>query len=183
MNFDQLRLNGMEIDWSKGVRMEDVLDYCAHMMCWTRLCKVEDAGDGFNTAAYYEQHVMVLDGLQECFAAESLVGFKGQTTFDLLALPLDTDPQSPEYKSASELVWRLLTRSSIQKVYRSGGMLKDQPLGILWDQPEHATQDCAPGTFGELLRYGALHFRQTRDAPLLREAEPLQKLGKRLLEA
>ena len=36
-------------------------------------------------------------------------------------------------------------------------------LGVLLDLPENEGKDVAPGTFFELLRYGAVNFEQTRE--------------------
>lgn len=62
----------------------------------------------------------------------------------------------------------------MQKVVHGESLTRDVSLGTLLDQPEHEGKDCAPGTFGELLRYRAVHFEQTRSEITLVEANPVE---------
>jgi hypothetical protein len=50
----------------------------------------------------------------------------------------------------------------MREIYRGHGFPKDPTLGDLLDQPESHDGDTRPGTFGELLRYGIVYFKQTR---------------------
>ncbi|KAK4236324.1 hypothetical protein C8A03DRAFT_17022, partial [Achaetomium macrosporum] len=149
-------------NWNFKVDARMVFEYIAQVVCWTRLTHLDDAGDGFSCADYWENNVLVFRAVDENWGAESLVGFEGPKLRDLLALRLDSDPSAPEYAEASKLVWRLLTRSSMQKVAHGKGLTNDVMLGILWDMPENETADCAPGTFAWLLRQGPVHLCQTR---------------------
>jgi hypothetical protein len=55
-------------------------------------------------------------------------------------------------------------------------------VGSLWDENEGT--DCLPGTFGELLRYGGVRFRQTREEVVTTEPKrPKVTMRKGLLEA
>ncbi|KAL7949482.1 hypothetical protein V8C42DRAFT_311026 [Trichoderma barbatum] len=86
------------------------------------------------------------------------VGFDGtgQKMFDLLSLKRDIDPESEEYKKAYELVWRLLSKSSMQKITPAKNMTHYVHLRTLWD--EDPGKDCEEGTFAELLRHGTVRF-------------------------
>lgn len=88
-------------------------------------------------------------------------GSHEQKIFDLLATRFD-DPDAARVKAARELVWTLLSEASMQKAYHGKKMLTTPALGQLWDQSDHGDADCAEGTFASLLRYGSVHFEQTR---------------------
>ena len=144
---------------------------------------LEDTGDGFSGAEYWQNHVLLWDVLPENWAGELTLGFPGcgQKMLDLLSLPLDTDPDSDEYKEAYNLVWRLLTKSTMQKVTHGKHLTVSPHLGVLWD--ENPGKDCEPGTFGELLRYGSAHFKQTRkEIEYVRAPKPPATMKKGVLE-
>ena len=124
---------------------------------------LEDPDDGFSGVEYWQNKVLLWDVIPENWAGELTVGFanSGQKMFDALALSRDTDPTSSQYKGAYDLVWRLLTGSSMQKITHGKKLTSSLHLGVLWD--ERPGKDSEPGTFGELLRHGTVHFKQTRD--------------------
>jgi hypothetical protein len=169
----------VDFQWKWKVDSKTVFEYVGQVMCWRRLTYLEDVGDGFSGADYWEKNILTFEAIDENCGAETVVGFAGKKLFDLLALPLDTDPSSPEYAEASKLVWWLLTRSSMQKVVHGKGLTEDLMLGILWDLPENESADCAPGTFAWLLRQGSLHFRQTRQSIKVIPAEPAPERWKK----
>lgn len=114
--------------------------------------------------------------------AEETIGFNGQKMFDLFSVRLDADPNSEEYKEAYKLTWRLLTRSTMQKITHGKHLTNDLHLGVLWDQ--HEGKDCEEGTFASLLRYGCENFEQTRTEIEYRDAPvPPSTLNKGFLEA
>jgi hypothetical protein len=79
-------------------------------------------------------------------------------------------------------VWRVLRKSSVQKVTRGKNLTHSIHVGPLWD--ENPGTDCLPGTFGELLRYGSVHFRQKREEVVTLEPKrPKVTMTKGLLEA
>lgn len=137
----------------------------SQIACWWHLCGNEDTGDGFNASEYWQNNVYLFSTAED-WPAEVLLGFagSGQKIMDLLALRRDGNKDSEEYKKAEELVWLLLTKSCMQKVTHGAGLTISPHLGTLWDMPEHEGKDSAPGTFGELLRYGSVHFKQKRES-------------------
>lgn len=142
---------------------------------------LEDAGDGFSCTDYWSTRVIVFDVLQECWGAEATIGFNGEKLYKLLSLKLDSDPEAEDYKEAEKLVWRLLTKSSLQKITHGKNLTNDVHLGVLWDENEG--KDVEPGTFAELLRYGTTHFEQTREDIVKMEAKkPAQTMKKGVLE-
>lgn len=142
-------------------------------------------GDGFSGADYWSKHVLLFDVLKENWGGEDTVGWQqpGQKMLDLFCVPLHADPESEPYQEASALTWRLLTRSSMQKITHGKGLTHDVQLGALWDVAENEDKDCAKGTFAELLRFGSVNFEQTRERIEYMEApKPHKTMRKGLLE-
>ncbi|OJD10993.1 hypothetical protein AJ78_08147 [Emergomyces pasteurianus Ep9510] len=191
MATDPLMADARQLDFTASVRSGyhfefaveplTVFEYITQVLCWLRLCKLEDAGDGFSCADYAVDHILWFDCLKEDWPMETVVGFRGQSAFDALSTSLDADPESEEYKTAYQAVWRTLTRSSMQKVSHSKKLSKTAGLGYLWDENDDA--DCKPGTFAELLRYGSVHFEQMREGIVIVQAKkPENTVKKGVLE-
>ncbi len=91
--------------------------------------------------------------------------------------------EDSDYAEAHCLVWRLLTRSSMQKVTHAKNLTKTPALGLLWELFGREGKDCEPGTFAELLRYGAEHFEQTRkEIEYVKAPEIVDTMNKTVLE-
>ncbi|RMJ15479.1 hypothetical protein CDV36_004861 [Fusarium kuroshium] len=149
--------------WDFKISPQHVLEYISQVMCWRRLAMLEDAGDGFNGSKYWQENILGIDARHENWAAEDAVGFSsGARLCELFSVRVDSDPETADYKEAYNLVWLLLRSASWQKVTHGKGLTHAAHLGTLWDENEGA--DSAPGTFGELLRWGSVHFRQKREA-------------------
>jgi hypothetical protein len=168
-----------------GVTMEprEFMEYIGQVLAWQRLTLLEDPGDadGFNGAEYWQKHVFAFDSHDECFGLESCVGFKGETGLKVLTTSM-ADTTTDEYQTAYRAIWRTLTGSSMQKVSHYKGMTQDPCLGTLLDMPEHEGKDAAAGTFAELLRFGAVHFHQTRKIEQVETNPPPQIFKKGLYE-
>lgn len=169
--------------WEFNVEPLTVMEYIGQVLAWLRLCMLEDLDDGFNGAEYYENKVLLFDSLSEDWGAEATIGFSGQDLFDVLSTKRDAAPDSKEYQKAYKTIWRLLTRSSMQKISHGKYLTKGASLGILWDMDENEGKDVAPGTFAELLRYGSVHFEQQRkEIEYVKARKPQQTIKKGLLE-
>lgn len=145
-----------------------VADYGAQMICWMRVCMLEDAGDGFSGADYWVENIKWINCGQELMrilgADESSLDYTmGPKIFDLLALRRDGPTNSELYKEAEKLVWTLLTEASMIKIGTVKGLVDWVSLGTLWNMPENHGKDNGPGTFAELLRCVPLHYKQTRN--------------------
>ncbi|KAL4936178.1 hypothetical protein BDV06DRAFT_216872 [Aspergillus oleicola] len=149
--------------WDFNVDPTTVYEYITQVLAWLRLCRLEDAGDGFCGADYAIDNILWFHCLAENWGIEEKIGFEGQNVFDLLATRLDADPESEEYKSAYNVVWHHLARCSMQKIAHGKNLTATPALGVLWDRAENEGRDIESGTFAELLRYGTTHFRQTRE--------------------
>ncbi|KAK4569466.1 hypothetical protein LTR86_003229 [Recurvomyces mirabilis] len=182
LSFDDSRASSFH--WEFSVDAKVVMEYITQVLCWTRLCLLEATNkDEFSGADYWTKHILIWDVLQENWGAEATIGFKdfGQRASDLLALRLDSDPNTPEHKEAHKLTWHLLSQCSMQKVTHGKGITKGLQLGYIWDH--NPGKDSEPGTFGELLRYGAEHFEQTRsEIRHVKVPRPAKTFKKGLLE-
>ena len=163
------------------------MKYISQVTYWYRICLLtKDEGNGFVPQQHWNNKVLIFDALEECWAAEATLGFKGcyQKMFDLLKLPLDADQSSFRYYEAQKLVWRLLTEASSQKVVYGKHLTHDKNSGELWDDPANEGSDCGIGTFAELLRYSAENFVQMReDIGFVEAPLPSQSLDKGLFQA
>lgn len=125
---------------------------------------LEDSpNDDFNAAEYWRDHILGLNVLKECWAAESILGFKGgEELVNVLNTRLDADPQGEEYRRAYEVVWKMLTSASMEKIRHGKDLTHSLSAGSLWEMEGNEGKDAAEGTFGELLRFGSVWFEQTR---------------------
>jgi hypothetical protein len=145
---------------------------------------IEEPNGGFNGREYYANHVLLLDALSEGYSEQLIPDFDAQKFLSVLKTTLDEDPKSSEYQAAYNIVWRILTRSSVQFIHRAKGLALYPQLGVLLDQKENENLDVGSGTFFDLLRYGSVHFEQRRDKINLYAAEkPEAIIRKRVLEA
>lgn len=161
-----------------------IAEYVTQIMCWHRVCLLEDVGDGFSGVDYWTNNVLLWDVLDEDWGAEETLGWDGcaQRMYDIFSLPLDS-VDGEEKQTAEALVWRLLSSSSMQKVARGKGLMRNALLGELWDQ-DREDRDAKVGTYAELFRYGSENFVQTRKEIRYVEApRPHKTLKKGLLEA
>lgn len=144
---------------------------------------LEDPNGGFNGAEYWATKILLFDSLSEDWGAEATIGFNGQDLFDALATKRDSDSESEEYKNAYKTIWRMLTRSSMQKITHGKNSTKGEALGVIWDTKEKDGKDFQAGSFAELLRYGSVHFEQERnEIEYLKAKKPQPTLKKGLLE-
>jgi len=149
--------------WEFIVDPITVIEYIGQVLAWLRLCMIEEPDGGFNGREYWASKILIFDSLTEDWAAEDTVGFTGTDLFNALATKRDADLALKEHQSAYKMTWRMLTRASMQKITHGKHLTKTPALGILWDMKENEGKDIEPRTFAELLRYGSVHFEQTRE--------------------
>ena len=136
-----------------------MFEYIAQIQAWNVVAQAEEPQPGgLNGLKYFKEHVMPFDALTEDWPGETVIGWEGKDFFDVVATPLDADKNGEEYKRAFEVIWKILTTASMQKITRGGGLGKTEHFGTLLDKwkPEKD----APKTFFDLLRYGSVHFEQ-----------------------
>jgi Capsular polysaccharide synthesis protein len=181
LDFSESRKRGY--NWEFIVEPFTVFEYITQVTAFLRLTKLEDAGDGFSCADYSVNNILWFDALEEDWGAETVVGYRGDDAVNALATKLDADPDSEEYQLAYKLVWRLLTKSSMQKITHGKHLTKTPAWGLIWDEKGNESKDIEPGTFAELLRYGSVHFEQTRESIVYVKTEkPAQTFKKGVFE-
>ncbi|KAI9737713.1 MAG: hypothetical protein M1818_005717 [Claussenomyces sp. TS43310] len=147
-------------------------DYVAHALSFKRIRMLEDPTDGFNGPQYWEKHAFVLP-VQETFLAQILCQFDGQRQYNLLALRRESSLPADRDPAAENLVQELLSHASTMKLSHGLKNNKLVHLSKLWDLPENADADIAPGTFASYLRWGSEHLEQTRSLePLAVKCSP-----------
>ncbi|KAI1170342.1 hypothetical protein F4777DRAFT_569592 [Nemania sp. FL0916] len=182
---------GPQMNDGVGIKVpfEKIIEYGAQVVCWLRLCMLEDAGDGFSGVDYWLNNIIWIDlpyELGRPYADEAthmLVLSRGQKLFDQFSMKRDGPTDTAEYKEAEEMVWSQLAESSMLKIGTIKGMVDWVSLSTLWNRPENLGKDDEPGTFAELLRYVPLHYRQKRKGILtLVPKKPFVTLTKGVLE-
>ena len=168
--------------WTLRFALQPQFEYLAQIACWIRLCILEGNGSddegGFNSAEYWQKHVLLADCVLETLATGQVVEWTrgGPRLMELLSVKLDGDSESEQYRETYKMVWRLLSASSVQKFSGRGPPLPQphrlETLGMLWSMKENEGKDKEPGTFAELLRYGSVNFTQTRETIECVDAPP-----------
>lgn len=156
--------------WEVHVPYKTVMEYITQLVCWQRVCMLEDVGDGFSGVDYWMEHVYLFDAVRETVGGDTMVGFDQQRMFHYLTMRRD-DPTldsvkrmaEHDYEPAKDLTWYLLTSASMLKISRGPGLTHHKGFGALLDEPENTDKHCDPSTFFGLLRFGSLHFKQKRD--------------------
>ena len=157
-----------------AISRQTLVGYVAQITAWARLCMIEEPNGGFNGREYYRTHVLLFDSLTETSPERLLPDFSPEDFLQVLQTKLDTDPSSKSYQKAYQLIWRILTKSSMQKVAHAKGVTKTPQLGIYLDRKENESLDIDSGTFFGLLRYGSVHFEQMREQIDVHEIEPYE---------
>ncbi|ORY01288.1 hypothetical protein BCR34DRAFT_575029 [Clohesyomyces aquaticus] len=161
MKFEESQARGFH--WDFKVDEATVMGYIGQVMAWIRVAWLQEPNGGFDGVEYWANKVLLFDSLTEDWALEKYAGFEGEHLLKVFKARTDADPESEEYKKAYEVIWRLLTKSSMQKVQHGKGLVHKPAGGALLDLKENENLDVEPGTFAELLRYGSVHFEQTRE--------------------
>lgn len=172
--------------WDFKVDEQTVLAYIGQCVAWIRLTWLQEPDGGFDGVDYWAKKILLIDVGPEDWAAEQIVGYNGEDLFKVFTTKMDANQESESYKMAEQTVWRLLTKSTMQKITHGKGLTHSMSCGTLMDLPENEGKDQEAGTFGELLRYGSVHLEQTREsivyaAPVIVAPELVVRKG--LLEA
>lgn len=151
-----------------NVEMDKLIEYGLQMVCWRRVCMLEDPNDGFSGPDYWVNNVLWIDLYQEVMLpfrqeGSNVPAFeRNGKLFDLFSMKRDARSDTSQYTEAEQTVWTLLTESSMMKIGTIKGMVDWVSIGTMWNMPKNLGKDSEPGTFAELLRYVPTHFRQIR---------------------
>jgi hypothetical protein len=163
-NFKFSEAEARGFKWDFKVDEQTVLGYIGQCVAWIRLSWLQEPDGGFDGVEYWAKKVLLFDVGPEDWAAEQIVGYKGEDLFKVFTTRRDANQESEEYKKAHETAWRLLTKSTLQKITHGKGLTHSAHCGVWLDLSENEGRDQEPGTFGELLRYGSVHLEQTRES-------------------
>ncbi|KAH7366947.1 hypothetical protein B0T11DRAFT_251948 [Plectosphaerella cucumerina] len=147
-------------DWDFADKVVHMSDYVAQMLVGDRTKNLLDVRTGWNGREYFENKVFLVEGIRNGILGAIRTAYDGKRQVDLFTTPLD-DP-SPEKRAAAEkFVVEVLEESHMYKVYHNsaGGL---PALGDLVKKREFWDADHRPGTYGELYRYGTVHWASTR---------------------
>jgi hypothetical protein len=161
LDFEEAAEHGWKYDFK--IDSLTLLGYLGQVLAWIRLTWLQEPNNGFNGVEHWSKKVLLWNALPENFGAEKTIGFKGEDLFNVFTTRRDADPNSEEYQRAEKATWRMLTQSTLQKITRGKNLTHSVACGEFLDLPENEGKDALPGTFGELLQYGSIHFEQIRD--------------------
>lgn len=168
------------------VEAEAIMDYGAQVLCLERMRDIQDPADGFDGRDCFERRIYMLPALREMWQYQVATGFSGATQFSLLTERFDVPEaeRSPQWHRALAFVQDLLRGSVLMKTCHGPAGALESSLADILDDPKNDGSDCAPGTFAAYLRYGAVHFDQTRPLePVTAPPPPGARVwAKRLLE-
>ncbi|KAH8674267.1 glycosyltransferase [Xylariales sp. PMI_506] len=148
-----------------NVSAEQFTDYLTHFMCFERLRKLVDPEAGFNGPEYYANKMLLTPALQETWYHEQVTGFDGKRQFEMLTSKRSGDGvvKDETWQAAEDFVNATLANSSTMKLSHGHPDGLESCLAGFWDMKEHEDKDNVEGTFAAYLRYGSVHFDQTRE--------------------
>ena len=168
-------------DIEKITPLEEMLDYLAHFLCFERLRCLSDPSDGFNGCDYFHEKVFLLPAMSELFGLQPRTGWDGREQLKLLQIPLD-GPQDEMWQTAMDYAKDAFANQTAMKASRGPKNPKMECLAELWDMPEYRDADYREGTFAAWLRYGSVHYAQTRKVESVKLPRTEEVLALKLLE-
>jgi hypothetical protein len=150
---------GME-DWFSADVVVRMSDYVSQMLIGDRTRNLLDLETGWNGREFFNNRVFAVEGIRNGILGALETNQDGRRQVELLTTRLD-EPDRQKRDAAEAFVVKVLSESHMYKVYHNstGGL---PALGDLIKLPEFRDADHRPGTFGEMLRYGSVHWEQTR---------------------
>ncbi|UNI16903.1 hypothetical protein JDV02_003291 [Purpureocillium takamizusanense] len=156
-------------------------DYIIQGQVLTMVMGLVDEADDWNGPAYVAEHVWTTDYMVGSQLINDMTAWNGPRQFELMSLPLpragDDDAETDDQKLAREIVEACLSKSFGFKLAH-GLIIRvlGQTLGSLWRK--HDGADDVPGTYGNWLRYGTVHWCPRELPPRLEfTAAPAVKIG------
>jgi hypothetical protein len=147
-------------------------DYVSQIQVFKRVRLNREPGpNGFDSRAYFRDHIMCIDSVDEVVHNMPFGG--EQKLWRLLLLPRTrlqlgnvSKEDAEDQEDASDLVHDMMANSAMWKCPAGLARFGDlTTLAQYWTRPGHTNDDCQPGTWGEYLRHGSVHFRQLRPPP------------------
>ncbi|KAM5357036.1 hypothetical protein ACJZ2D_016675 [Fusarium nematophilum] len=147
-------------DWNFEDKVKEMSDYVSQMLIGDRTRNLLDVNTGWNGREFFETKAFMVEGIYNGVLGAIRTDFDGHKQVELLTTRLD-EPDLKKRKEAESFVVEMLEKSHMYKVYHNsaGGL---PALGDLVKKKEFADVDHRPGTFGEMYRYGTVHWEATR---------------------
>ncbi|KAI4858924.1 hypothetical protein F4820DRAFT_454388 [Hypoxylon rubiginosum] len=147
-------------DWNFQDKIREMSDYVAQMLIGDRTRNLLDVSTGWNGREFWENKVFMVEGILNGVLGAIKTDFDGAKQVDLFTTPLD-DPDVEKRQAAEAFVIEMLEKSHMYKVYHNsaGGL---PALGDLVKKEGFRDADHRPGTFGEMYRYGTVHWESAR---------------------
>lgn len=161
-------------DWNMKDKIREMSDYVAHMLIADRTRNLFDVSTGWNGRDFFDDKVFMVEGIYNGILGAIKTDYDGQRQVELFTTPLD-EPDEEKRRAAEEFVVEMLTNSHMYKVYHNsaGGL---RALGDLVKKDGFRDADHRPGTFGELYRYGTVHWQSAREVERLVSPESTEEL-------
>ncbi|KAJ3551407.1 hypothetical protein NPX13_g11368 [Xylaria arbuscula] len=152
-------------DWGFGDKVYEMSDYVAQMLLGDRTKNLLDVSTGWDGREFWENKVFMVEGIRNGILGAILTEYDGYKQAELFTTALD-EPDEEKRKAAEAFVVEVLENSHMYKVYHNsaGGL---PALGDVIKKDGFKDADHRPGTFGELYRYGTVHWEPTREVDRL----------------
>ncbi|KAI1778450.1 hypothetical protein F4818DRAFT_438609 [Hypoxylon cercidicola] len=147
-------------DWNFQDKVREMSDYVAHMLIADRTRNLLDVSTRWNGREFFENKVFMVEGILNGVLGAIKTGYDGAKQVELFTTSLD-EPDVAKRQAAEAFVIEMIEKSHMYKVYHNsaGGL---PALGDLVKKKSFRDADHRPGTFGEMYRYGTVHWESTR---------------------
>lgn len=148
-------------DWMGAEAVRKMSDYVAQMLMGDRTRNLLDVRTGWNGRQFFNTKVFLVEGIKNGILGAIKTDFDGYKQAELLCTRLD-EPDEEKRAAAEEFVLDVLANSHMYKVYHNsaGGL---PALGDVVKKKEFMDADHRPGTYGEMYRYGTVHWAPTTE--------------------
>ncbi|KAJ8119810.1 hypothetical protein ONZ43_g3323 [Nemania bipapillata] len=152
-------------DWEFKDKIFEMSDYVAQMLLGDRTKNLLDVSTGWSGREFWENKVFMVEGIFNGILGAIRTEYDGRKQAELFTTPLD-EPDENKRQAAEAFIVEMLEKSHMYKVYHNsaGGL---PALGDLVKKDGFKDADHRPGTFGELYRYGTVHWESTREVERL----------------
>lgn len=141
-------------------KIDEISDYVAQMLIGDRTRNLLDVETGWNGREVFENKAFLIEGVKNGFLGILKTNYDSAKQVELFTTPLN-EPCMEKRAAAEAFVVDMLENSHMFKVYHNSGG-GPPALGDLLKTEELKDADHRPGTFGELYRYGTVHWRSKR---------------------
>lgn len=152
-------------DWNFEDKVLGMSDYVAQMLIGDRTRNLLDVETGWSGREVYETRAFMVEGIRNGVLGAIKTDFDGARQVELFTTRLD-EPDLEKRAAAERFVVDMLENSHMYKVYHNsaGGL---PALGDLIKKEGLEDADHRPGTYGEMYRYGTVHWRSKRQVEQL----------------